>query len=83
MAKKSKPKKSNGGKPQGESAQASQPTTQRLREPRLIRAIAVTPDVLEAAKAYKRDKKVSFYQLGLSAISEVLKREGYLKTADA
>lgn len=82
MAKKTKPKKSNGEKPQGESGQASQPTTQRpQREPRLIRAIAVTPEVLEAAKAYKRDKKISFYQLGLAAISEVLKREGYLKDA--
>jgi len=49
----------------------------------MVRAIRVTAEVLDAAKAYKRDKKVSFYQLGLSAISEILRREGYLKAADA
>lgn len=84
MAKKTKPKKSNGEKPQGESGEASQPTIQRpQREPRLIRAIAVSQQVLDAAKAYKKATGTSFYQLGLSAISEVLKREGYLKATDA
>lgn len=58
--------------------EAADPTTKKI-----VRAIRVTAEVLDAAKGYKRDKKVSFYQLGLSAISEVLRREGYLKAADA
>ena len=58
--------------------EAASPATKKI-----VRAIRVTTEVLDAAKAYKRDKKVSFYQLGLSAISEVLRREGYLKAADA
>ena len=49
----------------------------------IIRAIRVTADVLAAAKTYRKDKGVSFYQLGLEAISERLVREGYLKTAEA
>ncbi|MBI4376339.1 MAG: hypothetical protein HY549_07795 [Elusimicrobia bacterium] len=49
----------------------------------LIRAIRVSQEVLDAAKTYKKEKGVSFYQLGLSAISEVLRREGYLKAAEA
>ena len=44
-----------------------------------IRAIRITPEILEAAKAYKKDKGVSFYRLGLEAISERLVKEGYLK----
>lgn len=48
----------------------------------IIRAIRVTAEVLAAAKAYRKDKGVSFYQLGLEAISERLKREGYLKAVE-
>ena len=44
-----------------------------------IRAIRITPEILEAAKAYKKDKGVSFYRLGLEAITERLVKEGYLK----
>lgn len=49
----------------------------------MLRAIRVSQEVLDAAKTYKKEKGVSFYQLGLSAISEVLRREGYLKAAEA
>lgn len=49
----------------------------------ILRAIRVTPEVLDAAKSYKKERGVSFYRLGLEAITEVLKREGYLKDADA
>ena len=48
----------------------------------IVRAIRVTAEVLEAAKAYKKAKGVSFYQLGLEAISERLVREGYLKATE-
>ena len=47
----------------------------------LLRAIRVTQEVLDAAKAYKKATGKSFYALGLEAITEVLKREGYLKAA--
>ena len=49
----------------------------------IVRAIRVTAEVLAAAKTYRKEKGVSFYQLGLEAISERLKREGYLKAAEA
>ena len=49
----------------------------------LLRAIRVTPELLAAAKAYKKTTKKSFYALGLEAISERLEREGYLKTSRA
>jgi hypothetical protein len=49
----------------------------------LVRAIRVTPEVLTAAKAYKKEKGVSFYRLGLEAIAERLKREGFLKASGA
>lgn len=45
----------------------------------MLRAIRVTPELLEAAKAYRKEKGISFYQLGLDAISDRLKSEGYLK----
>lgn len=65
------------------AALTTKPETAGPTTKKIVRAIRVTAEVLDAAKAYKRDKKVSFYQLGLSAISEVLRREGYLKVADA
>ena len=49
----------------------------------LVRAIRVTPEILAAAKAYKKEKGVSFYRLGLEAISNRLKKEGFLKTSGA
>jgi len=48
----------------------------------IVRAIRVTAEVLAAAKVYRKDKGVSFYQLGLEAISERLVREGYLNAAE-
>ena len=47
----------------------------------LVRAIRITSDVLDAAKAYKKATGTSFYRLGLNAISEVLRRKGYLEPA--
>ena len=49
----------------------------------MVRAIRVTAEVLAAAKTYKKEKGVSFYRLGLEAISDRLKREGYMKAAEA
>ncbi len=45
----------------------------------IIRAIRVNAAILEAARAYKKATGTSFYALGFEAISERLKREGYLK----
>jgi len=49
----------------------------------IIRAIRVSQDLLDAAKAYKKATGTSFYTLGFEAISDRLKREGYLKAAEA
>lgn len=57
---------------------AAEPTTKPV-----IRAIRINQEILDAAKAYKKEKGVSFYMLGLTAISERLKREGYLKAAES
>lgn len=54
------------------------PAVAPVKSKRLIRAIAVTPEILEAAKAYKRATGISFYQLGHDTISERLIKEGYL-----
>lgn len=48
----------------------------------IIRAIRVTQEILDAAKAYKKATGTSFYTLGFEAISDRLKREGYLKRAE-
>ncbi len=85
MPKKKKPvtvKSTNGkkvGDPDGGILKV--PVSEVLKEKQLmcIRAIRITPEILEAAKAYKKDKGVSFYRLGLEAISERLVKEGYLK----
>lgn len=45
----------------------------------LIRAIRVSQEVLDAAKAYKKSTGISFYQLGLEAITDRLTKEGFLK----
>ena len=57
-------------------AAAPAATSEKARP--IIRAIRVTKEILDAAKAYKRVTGVSFYQLGLEAISERLTKEGYL-----
>jgi hypothetical protein len=54
------------------------PTPAGDKKRTLIRAIRITPEILEAAKVYRRATGISFYQLGLEAISERLTREGYL-----
>ena len=58
-----------------ESAPASE------KKNRMLRAVVVTPTILEAARAYKRATGVSFYQLGREAIAEKLAKEGYLDAA--
>ena len=88
MPKKTKSKKTKTSQPKVDpkNSVAQIPVAQVIPEPtlvapkpeRLIRAIAVTREVLDAAKAYKRAHGVSFYQLGLEAISERLEKEGYL-----
>ena len=50
-----------------------------LKERPMLRAIRVTPELLDAAKEYKKATGKSFYALGLEAISERLEKEGYLK----
>ena len=49
----------------------------------IVRAIRVSQALLDAAKAYKKATGTSFYTLGFEAISDRLKREGYLKAAEA
>ena len=48
----------------------------------IVRAIRVSQELLDAAKAYKKATGTSFYTLGFEAISERLKREGYLKAVE-
>ncbi|MBI2069487.1 MAG: hypothetical protein HYT79_02715 [Elusimicrobia bacterium] len=45
----------------------------------IVRAIRITAPILEAAKKLKAEKGISFYRLGLEAISARLVNEGYLK----
>ena len=79
MAKKKSEK--GGASKKDKASVPAQPTQEPQGRP-LIRAIRVTEEVLAAAKAYRKDKGVSFYQLGMEAISERLAREGYLKAAE-
>ncbi|MBI5243797.1 MAG: hypothetical protein HY922_08985, partial [Elusimicrobia bacterium] len=62
MAKKGKVAK-NQGKTHAPKPEAAAPANQPVAEARLVRAIRVSPKLLEAAKAYKKDKGVSFYRL--------------------
>lgn len=74
MAKKTKATKGqNGANP------AEAPATPKGKP--MLRAIRVTPEVLGAAKAYKKAKGVSFYALGLESIADRLAKEGFLKKA--
>lgn len=52
-------------------------TEKKPKERLMVRAIRVTPALLEAAKAYKKASGKSFYALGLEAITERLVREGF------
>lgn len=49
----------------------------------IVRAIRVSQELLDAAKTYKKATGTSFYTLGFESISDRLKREGYLKAAEA
>ncbi len=62
-------------------AAAAKPEAQAPKP--IIRAIRVSQELLDAAKAYKKATGTSFYTLGFEAISDRLKREGYLKAMEA
>ena len=68
--------------PQTQPAVAQEPQGRPEPKP-IIRAIRVTAELLAAAKVYKKATGTSFYALGCEAISERLKREGYLKGAES
>lgn len=91
MAKKSK-KKGNGTKSESKEvgalvSDAAESTTatkgghgdREGKEKPMVRAIRVTQEVLDAAKAYKKAKGVSFYSLGFESISDRLIKEGFLR----
>lgn len=81
--KKATPEKNGGKKQQGDAdgATPKAPVSEVAKEKQLtcIRAVRITPEILDAAKQLKKAKGISFYRLGLEAISERLVREGYLK----
>lgn len=81
--KKATPEKSGGKKQQADadSATPKAPVSEVAKEKQrtCIRAVRITPEILDAAKQLKKAKGISFYRLGLEAISERLVREGYLK----
>lgn len=80
--KKQNGKKENGNQnAEGPSAVDAAATQGAAKARPLLRAIRVSREVLEAAKAYKKDKSISFYKLGLESITERLVKEGYLKEA--
>ena len=76
MPKKKKAAQTENSKKQNVEKPAA---NQGPKERPIVRAIRVTPQLLAAAKVYKKEKGVSFYQLGLEAISERLIKEGFLK----
>ena len=51
----------------------------KTKEKPMLRAVKVSKEILEASKAYRKAKGVSFYTLGLEAISDRLSKEGFLK----
>ena len=85
MAKKSKAPKQTAVKktPKTEATQpaAAQHEAKDEKGRPMLRAIRVTPELLEAAKAYKKSTGVSFYALGLEAIGDRLVKEGFLTKA--
>lgn len=76
--KKSVPAESGKSKATEYAAGEKQP-----KERPMLRAIRVTPELLDAAKEYKKTTGKSFYALGLEAITERLVKEGYLKEPKA
>ena len=87
MSKNKKKKKSPSAeavKPTSEQSVSNSETQaseieKKPKERLMVRAIRVTPELLDAAKAYKKASGKSFYALGLEAISERLVKEGFLK----
>jgi hypothetical protein len=65
-----------------EQAVVPDPSLVPPKPERVIRAISVTREILDAAKAYKRVTGISFYQLGHDAISDRLAKEGYLHATE-
>jgi hypothetical protein len=68
------------------AAPAAKPKAPAIEGPApkpIVRAIRVSQELLDAAKAYKKATGTSFYTLGFEAISDRLKHEGYLKAAEA
>lgn len=76
--KKTSPAESGKKKAAGLATGEKQP-----KERPMLRAIRVTPELLEAAKEYKKTTGKSFYALGLEAITERLVKDGFLKEAKA
>lgn len=72
-------KKAKAAKGQYETKPTEAPATPK-RKP-MLRAIRVTPEVLNAAKSYKKSTGMSFYALGLESIADRLAKEGFLKKA--
>ncbi len=75
-------KNANGkksGDPDGGILKVPVSEIQKEKKNVCIRAIRITPEILVAAKQLKKEKGISFYRLGLEAISERLVKEGYLK----
>jgi hypothetical protein len=68
--------------PDSTPPEAGERVARNGKEKPIIRAIRVTQEILDAAKAYKKAKGVSFYALGLEAISDRLVKEGFLTKAD-
>jgi hypothetical protein len=63
-----------------ETVQNPQPAVMpNERKPVMVRAIRVTSQLMEAARAYKKASGKSFYTLGFEAVTERLVKEGYLK----
>jgi len=93
VPKKSK-KKRNGTKPEGKAAHKPEPKetgskstmggerpAQNGKNRPMLRAIRITQEILDAAKTYKKSTGISFYLLGLEAITDRLEKEGFLKKA--
>jgi len=80
MPKKKKSAPAESGKKKATEQATSEKQT---KERPMLRAIRVTPELLDAAKEYKKASGKSFYALGLEAITERLVKEGFLKEPKA
>lgn len=77
-------KKKSAPAESGKKKIAEQTTGEKQPKERpMLRAIRVTPELLAAAKEYKKATGKSFYALGLEAITERLVKEGFLKEPKA